>query len=1406
TSVSSTRRGSACPRARPDDVSTSRRQVRKSAKEREAELTKDRWARQVDAHRVQCAGCNRWIVLHKKRVFDLTNWEGHRRHCSHITGVERVRIANVTKEGKVVYTIKTVSATPSVKQFFSASASGHSQAVQKRPNAASTSSAADRRTVHPVPAAPVQLRSVPCEHLRGDEFLEYILRTQTRSLGGISSRRRGLVVRQLFPYKRLPPLQDRALSGPGVGTAIALAGAPEGGNLELSESKWTLKEQLALDHALKARARWIVDYGRQYIKSTRCDGMTENETGVCDACDQLRRTDEGFRRSLRRDLVRKRNEAKKTAEEQREIGQLRAKFTPKTMRATEARDLELKMSDPNIFTLAHELERGNSAAAFLALYRRAKEGKLVKYQTFVDICNVLKTQLELSEGDNGAGARKGIRYPADYLNFMTMMRSYGQNSAQQYGILAAQIGGPCPRTLKNVIRRSPDVLTQPDLNFENMARVKRLIDSLNYHGPVAVAGDCTKVRRRLSYSNDHGSHILGSTLPLEECIVEETDDISRLVAKVNEQKEYASQVRAILIKVPLPHIPPLVVALRPTKGNDDAPMIYALHCELLRMAAQLGIKVVSLAADGASSEQGSQSLMDHSQSTLEPLSYAYPRYGIILRAPVLPTGPLISCQDPQHARKTCRNQPQHGTHTASLGRGVVVNRTLIGLLETGVAGLVRRDVENVDKQDDGAARRLFHHTALIAMTTADPAPGVTQVQEDFYGLFGYLFVFGELFDAWLNRRLAAHDRVLAAFRARFFLHTWHNHIKQMERRFPDLYKPNRAFISPASFNIFNRLCDTLVLLALAYYRFYPDQPFCPWLVGTEFVEHFFGLARTLLPDFTYAEFLKLVKHVMLRQHILLSGKFSANKERSSRAGYILDYDASPLTPAELSEARVYMPEALLNQLVELAYLEATQIAKQLLRMPTPSLPLTLTPLRAPNTKAGKHSHHGSAGQSGKSSAVGGLGDDEETDGEVEEDEDEDEEADSEDSAAAAVSGASDASTPTAPVSESEEGAEVAALAQRTADAAHYTARYAALSDDLEHTIQELSETTAGVLLAEDRTQAGSLNNLPALLLGPQPPPPAISSSSSTTVGLPELPVISSKILDNDHRVIVQKMLDLRAEHQSGTTTRSERVIMLDPKFKLSRLQNPDLKMSVREASHHVRIAQELACTAPERIKTMREQRWQETARQVRKVISENELPNLSSRNVSALNPLRLGSLVIMRNEARTFLGEVLDIYKKANRRHGSVEMATGISGLSYLSLRVYLPLTVVLHLFTSMTAYGPEDQEDVNHEDANLLFSCRSNSVDIHTHAPAEHLLYHLGTKASSSSGQPDMLLLKPFAAARWHALTRRKVQQKLTIRIPGRMFTGSPSTSAPGQAVESESAAAPAPPTDPTSALATVL
>jgi hypothetical protein len=111
----------------------------------------------------------------------------------------------------------------------------------------------------------------------------------------------------------------------------------------------------------------------------------------------------------------------------------------------------------------------------------------------------------------------------------------------------------------------------------------------------------------------------------------------------------------------------------------------------------------------------------------------------------------------------------------------------------------------------------------------------------------------------------------------------------------------------------------------------------------------------MLPNFTYAEFVKMVQHIMVRQRILLAGSFKEKRERSHRLGYVLDFDSTPLTPADRKIPQVRITDADMNALVELSFVEALLIYTQLLHIsapqPTLSKPVKLTALGATAPRA-----------------------------------------------------------------------------------------------------------------------------------------------------------------------------------------------------------------------------------------------------------------------------------------------------------------------------------------------------------------------------------------------------------------------------------------------------------------------
>ncbi|KAJ3489093.1 hypothetical protein NLJ89_g11559 [Agrocybe chaxingu] len=651
-------------------------------------------AKSVTEKSVKCKGCRGVIKLSNKpgKHYELANWQKHKEKCSQLTGKIKIRASAVqTKGGSVSYISKTINSTPSISTFFKPGPIVH---------------------LTPHVNIPQQEQLKMCRHLYGEKYQEYISLTHTRQYGGVSPTLIARITRTLFPYKGFVEDADLtskigATSKAKIVDALKAAGntastqVPADGTLKASARHWTASERQRFQAVLRQCSRWEVDYTNSFIRSTHCEVNTANLDEICDACQKLSKD-----KSLLHAIRKKTREANLSPDERQGILERCSKYALNNhLRLFETQQLQDKLSDPVLFDIYESLKTGQPEDCFLLLHKQAKNGQLKDFACFLDICEVLTDRVRRDFSENKK-LKYGICYSRSYLDFMIAMRGYGQNSNRQYEILAAELCAPSVRHLRTLVTKSSDALQNPYLIFENVTRVKRYIDSVKYGGPVFVGSDCTKVRKRLNFSAQHGSHILGMTLDLADVEVDSVEDIDEIVERTVRKKAHATQVRAILTRIPLPNCPPLVIALLPNSGKENAEDIHGHHLKLQAMAAQLKLPLIAFAADGAAVELAAQYLMDHTQSDQPPLTYDYPLYGIHLQAPVFSdTGPLISITDPSHAVKTARNQAQYGTHTASLGAGHLINQSLVDLYLVEGSGLVIRDVENVDKQDDGAARR-----------------------------------------------------------------------------------------------------------------------------------------------------------------------------------------------------------------------------------------------------------------------------------------------------------------------------------------------------------------------------------------------------------------------------------------------------------------------------------------------------------------------------------------------------------------------------------------------------------------------------------------------------------------------------------------------------------------------------
>ncbi|KAJ6631496.1 hypothetical protein B0H10DRAFT_1938373 [Mycena sp. CBHHK59/15] len=141
-----------------------------------------------------------------------------------------------------------------------------------------------------------------CKNLRGQEYQEYILRTQTRSLGSVSLEFRAWAMHQLMPWKPHRELKQvrntkdtkTVFSAKHIGSDI-----PDGCNSHLEYRKWTQKEKNLVNEVLRAWAQWEVDYTDGCVRSTWCHGTTVNQDLICDACIAVAK-DDSFQWTVRK--------------------------------------------------------------------------------------------------------------------------------------------------------------------------------------------------------------------------------------------------------------------------------------------------------------------------------------------------------------------------------------------------------------------------------------------------------------------------------------------------------------------------------------------------------------------------------------------------------------------------------------------------------------------------------------------------------------------------------------------------------------------------------------------------------------------------------------------------------------------------------------------------------------------------------------------------------------------------------------------------------------------------------------------------------------------------------------------------------------------------------------------------
>jgi hypothetical protein len=521
--------------------------------------------------------------------------------------------------------------------------------------------------------------------------------------------------------------------------------------------------------------------------------------------------------------------------------------------------------------------------------RQVVLGNLDEKPVFMDLVNVLTIEAERREHGNGL---QNMKYPPafdDWCHELLCIRP------EAYRSFRTQFSGRTERSF--LLKRPASSGFCQGISQQVLDNALKYLSDYQYphNAPLGLSVDDTKLLPALRphyVGLTKKWHLVGSTgEPLE------ISDIDALESQINSARaSLATKVRLWTLQIPLPHIPPLILAVVPLASSTNAATLANYEQQLLQilLGSDKSLCIVSLGSDGSILERDARRALAR-RGFAESISYTIPHpdaeQSQPIRIPLMRMyGHYVAViQDPKHGRKTGRNNLFSGARLLVLGNDTTFYEEIRHMAGEEDTPLYWRDVDRLDRQDDRAAARLFSASFLEFC--------ITQHGEANIALPIYLFIFGELIDAYENRHIPHVERIKMVLRMWFFKSIWKSFLQRAG------YPESRYFISAAADDIIDILIHGL--LGLVYiYRDHLERPFplLPWMHGSEANEHVFGLLRSFVTDFTMLDVLRLIPKLNVRLMAACRAKNVNVDFRCTAAGYSHTYfDADDIPLGILSE-------------------------------------------------------------------------------------------------------------------------------------------------------------------------------------------------------------------------------------------------------------------------------------------------------------------------------------------------------------------------------------------------------------------------------------------------------------------------------------------------------------------------
>ncbi|KAA1079477.1 hypothetical protein PGT21_012652 [Puccinia graminis f. sp. tritici] len=184
----------------------------------------------------------------------------------------------------------------------------------------------------------------------------------------------------------------------------------------------------------------------------------------------------------------------------------------------------------------------------------------------------------------------GVQFSPQFDDFMMTLAAISPRGAHFF---QETFAGRSLRSQRDIRAKTSMQLTD-GLSVINFERISSILKTLDYSGPLAVGSDQTVCLKSLRVHNGFLVGAQGGDIKFDS-----EEQLKSLTQDIVKSQNFCPKLRAYTIQVPLPGIPTYVVALLASKDKESSSDIVETHTKFVKMCDKSGMKILSLASDGA---------------------------------------------------------------------------------------------------------------------------------------------------------------------------------------------------------------------------------------------------------------------------------------------------------------------------------------------------------------------------------------------------------------------------------------------------------------------------------------------------------------------------------------------------------------------------------------------------------------------------------------------------------------------------------------------------------------------------------------------------------------------------------------------------------------------------------------